>query len=33
MGIDVNSVGVLIHRARSRLRELLADLSPTRTKL
>lgn len=32
MGIDVNSVGVFIHRARSRLRELLADLSPARTK-
>jgi RNA polymerase sigma-70 factor, ECF subfamily len=32
MGTDVNSIGVLIHRARSRLRELLADLSPARVK-
>jgi RNA polymerase sigma-70 factor (ECF subfamily) len=30
MGTDANSIGVLIHRARSRLRELLADLNPTR---
>lgn len=32
MGADVNSIGVLIHRARSRLRQLLADLSPTQTR-
>ena len=28
--VDVNAVGVLIHRARNRLRDLLADLNPTR---
>lgn len=30
MGTDANSIGVLIHRARSRLRDLLADLNPSR---
>ncbi|MBS0202145.1 MAG: sigma-70 family RNA polymerase sigma factor [Planctomycetes bacterium] len=30
MNTDANCIGVLIHRARSRLRELLADLNPTR---
>ena len=30
MGTDANSVGVLIHRARTRLRKLLADLNATR---
>ncbi|HVC95963.1 MAG TPA: sigma-70 family RNA polymerase sigma factor [Pirellulales bacterium] len=29
MNTDANCIGVLIHRARSRLRELLADLNPT----
>lgn len=29
MGLDANSVGVLIHRARSRLRDLLADYTPS----
>ena len=29
LGTDVNSVGVLVHRARTRLRELLADVNPT----
>lgn len=30
LGTDVNSIGVLVHRARARLRDLLADVSPTR---
>jgi RNA polymerase sigma factor (sigma-70 family) len=29
MGTDANGIGVLIHRARSRLRTFLADLKPT----
>jgi RNA polymerase sigma-70 factor (ECF subfamily) len=28
LGTDANSVGVLVHRARARLREMLADLNP-----
>jgi RNA polymerase sigma factor (sigma-70 family) len=28
LGMDVNQVGVLVHRARKRLRESLADLNP-----
>src|SRR4051812_13159145 len=30
LGTDVNTIGVLVHRARARLREMLADLNPTR---
>lgn len=30
LGTDANSVGVLVHRARARLRELLADMNPAR---
>jgi RNA polymerase sigma factor (sigma-70 family) len=32
MEMDVSAVGVLIHRARNRLRDLLTDLNPTRVK-
>jgi RNA polymerase sigma factor (sigma-70 family) len=32
MELDVSAVGVLIHRARNRLRDLLTDLNPTRVK-
>jgi len=31
LGTDTNSVGVLVHRARKRLREVLADMNPART--
>jgi RNA polymerase sigma-70 factor (ECF subfamily) len=30
LGSDANSVGVLVHRARARLREMLADVNPAR---
>jgi RNA polymerase sigma-70 factor (ECF subfamily) len=30
LGVDANHVGVLVHRARQRLRETLADLNPAR---
>ncbi len=30
MGIDANHVGVLLHRARQKLRQWLADLNPLR---
>lgn len=30
LGVEANHVGVLVHRARQRLRELLADLNPAR---
>ena len=30
LGTDANSVGVLVHRARTRLRDLLADVNPAR---
>ena len=30
LGIDVNQVGVVLHRARARLREILAPLGVTR---
>ena len=30
LGGDANSVGVLVHRARARLREVLADMNPAR---
>ena len=29
-GTDTNTVGILVHRARARLRKLLADLNPSR---
>jgi RNA polymerase sigma factor (sigma-70 family) len=30
LGLDANAVGVLVHRVRTRLREVLADLDPAR---
>jgi DNA-directed RNA polymerase specialized sigma24 family protein len=30
LGTDANSIGVLVHRARARLRDVLADVNPAR---